>query len=233
MTRSPRPTRRAALARLLREPLTHFVLLGGALFLLYGLVRADPTPVAAAPRARVVQLGAAEIETLRGSYAAAWKREPSPAELADLAQTFLSEEILYREATTLGLDVDDEVVRRRLIEKMTVLVRPQAAPGEPSEAQLQRWYEVYRHRFRQPARIWFEQLYFDAKLRGDPRAAAQAALATLVQRGPADPPRPAWATASCCPPRCPSGPTPRWRTSMARPSRAVCSGRRSPPGRGR
>jgi peptidyl-prolyl cis-trans isomerase C len=186
--------RRAALEKLMREPLTHFALMGLGLFILYGAVRGGGSgggeaPAAApVPRARVVRVTAADLATLRAGYAAAWKREPTPPELADLAQNFIQEEILYREAAALGLDADDEVVRRRLIEKMTVLVRPQSAPGEPSEAELQRWYGLYRHRFRQPARLWFDQLYFDSKLRSDAPAAARAALGKLAGAAPGDPP---------------------------------------------
>jgi hypothetical protein len=182
--------RRAALEKLLREPLTHFALIGAGLFILYGAVRggADAPAGAPVPRERVVRVTAADLATLRAGYVAAWKRDPAPAELADLAQTFIQEEILYREAANLGLDVEDEVVRRRLIEKMIVLVRPQNAPGEPTPAELRRWYDLYRHRFRQPARLWFDQLYFDSKLRSDAPAAAQAALAKLAGAAPGDPP---------------------------------------------
>ncbi len=183
---APRAT---SLEKIAREPLTHFLLLGGLLFAVYALVHGSGRGGAAAPpRERVVRLTAAELDTLRSGYAAAYKREPTRAELADLAQNYLSEEVLYREGAALGLDADDEVVRRRLIEKMTVLVRPAGAPGEPSEAVLRGWYETYRHRFRQPARIWFDQLYFDPKLRPDPAAAARAALPQLQRRSAGDPP---------------------------------------------
>ena len=183
--------RRAALDRLLREPLTHFVLLGAALFLLYRTMRSEPGPLETPlPVARTVGVTVADLETLRASYAAAWKREPGPAELADMVQNFVSEEILFREASALGLDADDEVVRRRLIEKMTVLVRPQAPAGEPTETQLQSWYDSYRHRFRQPARVRFDQVFFDPKLRGDAGATARIALAQLTRKGAPEAPPP-------------------------------------------
>jgi hypothetical protein len=183
-----RPTgawiRRPAVQKILGEPLTHFLLLGGALFLLYAAVQGRDDDGAgdrpALARGRVLRLQAADLENLRSGYAAAWKREPTAPELADLVQNFLSEEILFREAAALGLDADDEVVRRRLIEKMTVLVRPSGSPGEPNETVLRRWYQTYSHRFRQPARIGFEQLYFDPKLRADAAGAARAALAQLA-----------------------------------------------------
>jgi peptidyl-prolyl cis-trans isomerase C len=184
---SPSRNPRAALVRVLREPLTHFFLLGALLFLLHAALQEKSGPGAPAPRSRVVRLTGADLQTLRATHAASWKREPSAAELADLAASHLSEEILFREAASLGLDDGDEVVRRRLIEKMTVLSRPQAAAGEPSEAQLRAWYQAYRHRFRQPARLGFEQIFFDPKLRKDARAVATSALAGLVGRGPAEP----------------------------------------------
>jgi peptidyl-prolyl cis-trans isomerase C len=171
--------------RLLREPLVHFGALGALLFGLWALARpagdqAPPAPGAATAVSRTVAVTPRDLATLEAGFRASWKRDPGPEELADLVETFLGEEMLYREGLALGLDRDDVVVRRRLIEKATMLARPSAPTGEPSQAELRAWYQSYRHRFRRQAAATVEQLYFDGKRHPDPAAAARAALATLA-----------------------------------------------------
>jgi hypothetical protein len=105
-------------------------------------------------------------------------------------QTFVDEEVLYREAVAQGLERADPLVRRRLIEKMTALTRPVAPTQEPSRDQLRRWYLIYAHRFRRPTTVTFEQLFFDPQRRPDAGAAAAQALAGLARAKPSDPPPP-------------------------------------------
>jgi hypothetical protein len=117
------------------------------------------------------------------------KREPQPVELADLVQEAVGEEILFREGLARGLDRDDGVVRRRVIEKMTALVRPSAPTSDPPREELRRWFETYRHRFVRPAATTFDQLFFDSRRRGNALAGALAAQRELAAgaRGGAPP----------------------------------------------
>jgi peptidyl-prolyl cis-trans isomerase C len=181
------------LRKLLREPLVHFALLGGMIFALWAALnrsppdQADQAPVSGDRSiSRTVLVTPGDVDTMRASFRAAWKRDPDADELADQIQAFVSEEILFREGTALGLDRDDVVVRRRVIEKMTVLARPTGNRGEPSRDELQRWYQVYRHRFRRPTELSFTHFYFDDKKRADPAAAARTALASLSGAPDAD-----------------------------------------------
>jgi len=178
--------------KVLREPLVHFAVLGAMLFALSALARrgaADPRSPARAPVAapRTVTIATSDVDAARAQFRAASKREPSPPELADLVQGVISEELLFREGMALGLDRDDGVVRRRVIEKMTALARPTAPDSDPPRAALARHYETYRHRFVQPAAVSFEQLYFDPGRHGDATAAASKALATLTNADAAQP----------------------------------------------
>ena len=110
---------------------------------------------------RTVVVATSDVDAARASFRAASKREPSPQELADLVQGVISEELLFREGLALGLDRDDRVVRRRVIEKMTALARPTAPDSDPPRDELARHYQLYQHRFAQPAAVSFEQLSFD------------------------------------------------------------------------
>ena len=142
----------------------HFAVLGALLFGLSapGAARRRDDQPAPAPRpapARTVVIATATIDAARAAVPRRMKREPNPPELADLVQGVISEELLFREGMALGLDRDDRVVRRRVIEKMTALAQPTAPDSDPPREELARHYQTYRHRFVQPAAVSFEQLY--------------------------------------------------------------------------
>src|SRR5262245_44896059 len=175
--------------RLLREPMTHFVALGALIFAVWSLMgRHGAPPPAGAPASvsRTIDVTGADIDGLRSGFRAAWKRDPSPAELADLVEGFVSDEILFREGMARGLDRDDRVVRRRVVEKMAALARPVAPSSDPSQSELHAWYQRYAHRCSRQASVTFDQLFFDPKRHDDPRAAAAAALAPLGGAAPTD-----------------------------------------------
>ena len=156
-------------ARLLREPLLHFLLIGAAVF---GLYRAlAPAGPAGAPQ--VIAVTPAQVERLAGQFEAVWRRPPTDGELAGLVDDFVREEIYYREALTLGLDRDDTVIRRRLRQKMEFLGDAGAGALVPDDAELRAYFTSHIERFTPAARITFRQVFLGE---ADP-AAAQAALA--------------------------------------------------------
>ena len=64
-----------------------------------------------------------------------WQRPPTEGELSGLIDSFVKEEVFYREGRKLGLDQDDTIVRRRLQQKMEFMIEPDeaaltAGPGE-------------------------------------------------------------------------------------------------------
>jgi hypothetical protein len=184
--------------RLGKEPLVHFAVGGALIFTFWTLMqrgKAAPSAIAASPPgtssqvlSRTVVLDQRTVDGLRGGFRAGMRREPNPAELADLVQEAVDDEILFREGLVRGLDRDDGVVRRRLIEKMTALIHPAAPTSDPPQDLLRRWYDTYRHRFVVPTTVTFDQLFFDPKRHADATAASSAALATLAAAAPGDPP---------------------------------------------
>jgi len=160
---------------LVREPLLHFLVLGAGLFLLYTYV-GDDSP---GPADRIV-VDEAEILRLAGQFQRTWMRPPSRQELAGLAEDFVKEEILYREALALGLDQDDLVIRRRMRQKMEFLNTDLAEQQAPGEAELQAYLNGHPDKFRQPARLSFEQIYLATGQSADsPQRKAAALLARL------------------------------------------------------
>jgi hypothetical protein len=172
------------IGRLLREPLLHFLLIGTALFLLYGVLNRGQTD---APREIVIS--EARVEALAENFATVWMRPPTPAEIKGLVDDYVAEEIYYREAVAMGLDQDDTVIRRRLRQKMEFISEGVADATEPTDAELQAYLDQHADKFALPSRLTFQQVYLSSDRRGkNVRTDAEKLLAELrAGRGPADP----------------------------------------------
>jgi len=162
--------------RWLRQPLLQFLLIGGAAFLLFpGGGEQDkagaPIVVDAALRGRLAALYRVQMGT-----------DPPPPELRHLADTYVRDEVLYREALRLGLEHDDEIIRRRLIQKMEFIA--QQAPTEPSEKDLQRYFSSHRADFAQPTEASFSHLFFSPDRDGWATARARAEQALRAPAAP-------------------------------------------------
>jgi peptidyl-prolyl cis-trans isomerase C len=163
--------------RLFHEPLLHFLLIGAALFAVFQLVR--PTPKAT-PSSKQIQLSLDDVARLALLFQSQWKREPTAPELERLMETKVQTEILYREALAMGLDKDDEIVKRRMAQKMQFLAED-AAPREPTTAELKSWYAKNSDKFAMPKRVSFRHLYFSPDRRATrARDDAVKALAQLA-----------------------------------------------------
>jgi len=108
-----------------REPLVHFILLGALLNMAGALWR---RPAAVARNTRI-EIPAAQVDRLREVWSLQWRRQPTSAELQGLIDDYVREEVLSREAIALGLDRNDDIVRRRLIDKMEFLSGNPGAKG--------------------------------------------------------------------------------------------------------
>lgn len=147
--------------RLLKEPLLHFLVLGGLLFAAYDLMnRGEPET----GRIIVTQ---GRIDSLQASFSRVWQRPPTLSELEKLIQEQIREEVLVREAKALGLDLDDTVIRRRLRQKMEFIANDLAVPAEPTESELVEFLAKHPVLFRVEARFTLRQIYLNPEQYGD------------------------------------------------------------------
>jgi len=167
--------------RLLRDPLVHFLLIGAALF----AVSAWRGEMIRAGRERIT-ITAEQVSKACDTAALTQGRELSPAELNDLVESMVREEVLYREALALGLDKNDDEVRRRVVEKMNYLTQDLADPAS-SPDELQAFYTASPQLFTIPPLVSFDQVFFSPNERGDKlEADAAAGLAALRAGKPRD-----------------------------------------------
>jgi len=149
------------LKKWLRDPLLHFLLLGVALFILYGLQNDQP-----ADDANRIVISSADIDRLLTLWGKRWQRPPTPAEIEGVIAAQVREEVLYREALAMGLNQGDSVVRRRLAQKMEFIFSDIASQAEPTEDELIAYLEAHADSFEVPGRISFVQVYWNAAQRG-------------------------------------------------------------------
>ena len=168
------------MSKYLREPLVQFLLIGALIYAAYALFGAPDEDEAQ----RTVYISEAQIVNLAAMWEKRWNRPPTDVELVGLVRAWLREDILYREAVAMGLDQDDHIIRRRLAQKLEFLTNDIAQMQEPSEAELQAYFNENLDRFRAPDRITFTHVYFNPDARGDATLDdAAAALARLQAAG--------------------------------------------------
>lgn len=157
----------------LREPLLHFLVLGGLLFGIDQLLtrRADdPMQIVVGP----------EVDAeARQVFAASRGREPDAKELQALRQVWLDNEILYREGLALQLDKGDVAIRERVIFKSLSVIDAGVKLPPADDAHLKTWFDTHRDKYDDPARFDFEE----AVLPGDADEAALRAFVAKLNGG--------------------------------------------------
>ena len=166
--------------RLLQEPILHFLLIGIALFVVYGKV--------AAPNRAGMSIVVSErmIDEMAREHEARWTRKPSDQELAGLVDSYVRDEILYREGLALGLDHDDALIKRRVRQKFEVIAEEKSAREIPTDADLAAYVTKNAVRFRLPASVSFDQIFLDGAATPAGVKRADAAARAALSRG-ADP----------------------------------------------
>lgn len=150
------------MSRFLRSPLLHFLILGLVFFVLYSRYRGNDEI-----ESKEIVVSAQQIELLSSLWEKQWRRPPTPQELDGLIQSFVREEVLYREAVAMGLDRDDTVVRRRLAQKLEFLAQDLATQIEPTDQELRTFFEEHPEIFEEPGRITFTHVYINIDRHGE------------------------------------------------------------------
>jgi len=142
------------LQRFLREPLLHFIAIGGLFFLIYTAVNdtsENSTDTIVITPERIGQIAT--------EFNGVWNRMPTAPELDNLIEEEVRLEVYYRDALVLGLDKNDAIVRRRLRQKMEFLTDTGIYLKEPSAGELATYFATNEQVYRSEPRLAFEQIY--------------------------------------------------------------------------
>jgi hypothetical protein len=164
---------------LLGEPMLHFLLIGIALFGVYQWV----SPGDSGGRHIVITQGV--VDDLVSQHVAARGREPSTTELNHLVESYIRDEILYREGVKLGLERDDIVVKRRVRQKIEMIAEEDASTRTPTDADLSAHLTANPARFVQPAILTFEQVFIGEATSGPGVVHAVALTREALRKGAA------------------------------------------------
>src|SRR5829696_4022540 len=149
-----------SIRRLLGEPMLHFVLIGIGLFAAYHWM----APVDSDGQRIVITQGV--VDDLVTQQVAARGRAPSTTELNRLIESYVRDEILYREGVRLGLDRDDIVVKRRVRQKVEMIAEEDASTRAPTDADVFAYLTANQQRFIQPAILTFAQVFIGESTSG-------------------------------------------------------------------
>jgi len=147
----------------LKEPLLHFLLIGSMLFGLYSML--NPEEPSFSDNRIIISPG--DIERLSANWTKKRNRPPTEVELQVLIDSYIRDEVYYREAIALGLDQNDTILRRRMVQKMVFLSSDIADLNQPDEASINQYFQENLDKYELPARISFSHIYFSATKRGE------------------------------------------------------------------
>ena len=134
----------------LQEPLLHFLVLGGFIFLFYFYTNNGFTQ----EEQRII-IPQAKVDQLVYIWQKKQMRTPSKTELQEIIEGEVYNEIMSREALKLGLEREDGMIRRRLVQKMSFVFTDLAALVEPSDAELKSYLTEHKEAFMADASLSF------------------------------------------------------------------------------
>lgn len=147
--------------KILKEPFFHFILIGIALFILYGMVNKKTNAK------NTIIINDFDISNLISKWEMQWKRAPTEKELQSLISSNIKQEIFYQEALKMNLDHNDEIIKRRLSQKMQFLSNDIAAMIEPSDEDLKEYYKEHSSKYLTPPSYSLYQITFSSDKRKD------------------------------------------------------------------
>lgn len=159
-------------ARILKEPLFHFLVLGALIFAAYEFTGDPPAETAAAPGAKVIVVDRAALLDFMQYQAQAFEPEVfearlaamSAAERAELIDAYVREEALYREGLGMALDQADYVIRQRVVQKVEYLLENLVAEDiNPTDAELQAFFAERRADYVAESVYTFTHIFFDGQ----------------------------------------------------------------------
>ena len=171
--------------KLFKEPLLHFLIIGALIFVVFSVVNKEEINLDG--KKIVVSVG--DIERLSSNWSKKWSRPPTEQELKGLVESYIREEVYYREALALGLDQDDTILRRRLMQKMEFLSNDLADLVNPDETALNDYFLANSDKYELPARVSFTHIYFSLDRHGSQIFAAAGKVLTDIRASSSPIPR--------------------------------------------
>lgn len=170
---------------LLREPLLHFLAIGLGLFVLYEFVAEDD----AGFDQRVIDVNQSTLlkfvqyrsQSFQPEIATARFNNISEEDLERLIEDYVKEEALHREALALGIDQNDYIIKRRLVQSIEFITAGFATAGtELSDDDIAAYYDANNRNYAIAPFVTFTHVFFSTESHGRD-VALQLATAKLAE----------------------------------------------------
>jgi peptidyl-prolyl cis-trans isomerase C len=160
------------ITKTLKDPLTLFILAGIVLY----IGQAWWADIAGVEGKFEINVRTDDIARLQDQWAMQMRRPANDQELDGLLEQYVKEEIYYREAKRIGLERNDTIVRRRLVQKLTFLTEDVATQVAPTQAEIDVYFQENQTAYAIPERLTFIHRYFSQDRRPQAQQDAKTAL---------------------------------------------------------
>lgn len=157
-------------AQIAKDPLFHILLAGLVIYGLYLALRGAPADEDAIVVDEDALVGFIVKRTAATDVDSATARlnAMTPDAIDALAADYVREQALLKEALRLGLDQDDYVMERRLVQRLEfALLALARSEMSLSDDALAAFFQANEHRYREPAHITFTHVFLNPETRGD------------------------------------------------------------------
>ena len=159
--------------KIIREPLLHFLLIGAIIFALYYIFNPVSNTI------QTIVIDDELVNRVGNLFQKQWGRPPNDSEWSSLIDNEIREEVYYRQALKMNLDHNDELIRRRMNQKLDFISSDLVQMQEPTDAVLQAYYVKHKSKYLLQASYSFSHIYFNADKREHAKADALALLPSL------------------------------------------------------
>lgn len=163
------------LSRFLTEPLLQFLILGGMLYVVVSFIQLQKEK-----QPKEIVVDGERVALMVSNYRSQTGELPTKHQLDAMIEDYIKEEISFREAKKMGLDKDDEIIRRRLSQKFDFVRNDLIEVQEPDEKQLQEFYKTHLSLFQTESSVSFSHIFFSTDHSAD--SVAKRKALTLLQQ---------------------------------------------------
>lgn len=170
--------------KILRDPLVYFLALGAALFALFDFVASEDaaydSKVIIVDRDALLAFVQYRMRAFEPQAAAARLDGMSEQELDRMIADYVREEALYREAKALGVDKNDYIIKRRMIQSVEFITDGfVTAAVDVTDDDVLAYYEAQREEYYVSPFVTFTHVFIDGGRHDEAYALANAKLEEL------------------------------------------------------
>jgi len=144
--------------KIIKEPLVHFFILGGILFFIFFALNPQDKK-----GLENIRIEASQMKYLIRQFEVKKGRLPSENELKRLLNDYVKTEVYYREAVSLGLDKNDDVIKNHLYKKLRMMASDTVSFLDINDTTLRCYMNKHSEEFILPSMYRFYQVYIDPK----------------------------------------------------------------------